>query len=106
GFFRQRVISRTRDAGTALLGGEETCGAPVRTPGEAAEAPQNRRAWTGNADAAQPPGAAGSQPMVRTPVRLPPPKPGPERMSAETLASFGIADDEIATLQAEGVAGR
>ena len=39
-------------------------------------------------------------------LRLPPPKPGPERMSAETLASFGIADDEIATLQAEGVAGR
>ena len=106
GFFRQRFLSKTRDEWAALLAGEETCVAPVLTPGEAAEAPQNRRAWTGNADAAQPPGAAGSQPMVRTPVRLPPPKPGPERMSAETLASFGIADDEIATLQAEGVAGR
>ncbi len=98
GFFREAFRSKTRDEWSALLSGEETCVAPVLTPGEAAEAPQNQRARTAHPD--------GSKTMVRTPVRLPAASLAPERSTAATLASYGFSGEEIATLQKDVVAGR
>ncbi len=96
-FFREQFRTRTRDEWAALLAAEETCVAPVLTPGEAARAPQNERMF--RREPGQP------APLVRSPVRMPPAAIGPERDTAATLASFGLSRSAIAELRRQGAIG-
>jgi crotonobetainyl-CoA:carnitine CoA-transferase CaiB-like acyl-CoA transferase len=95
--FRHAFAQRTRDEWLALLGDADACVAPVLTPGEAADAPHTARMRR------EAPG--GGTPLVRSPVRLSPAPLSAGRTTAETLAAYGFAPEELQGLAEEGVIG-
>jgi alpha-methylacyl-CoA racemase len=92
--------SKTCDEWMRLLGSEDTCVAPVSTPGEAAHTVQMQCSGALSVDGA---------PLVPSPVRLEAAAPstprGTQRGTAATLASFGFTEAEIRTLQEQGSIG-
>jgi alpha-methylacyl-CoA racemase len=78
------------------FGGADACVSPVASIAEVAASPLGERAVRS--------GAKGER-LVRTPVRLPLPDPGPERTTSGVLSDAGFSGEEIRALQQAGAAG-
>ena len=93
--------TRTRDEWCALLEGTDACFAPVLDPDEAPEHPHNRdRATFTEVDGVVQPAPAPRFSRTAPAIAGPPSAPG--QHSAEALAEWGFAVDDIAALRAAG----
>ena len=100
--FAKVFAQRTRDEWVAAAAGRDACLAPVLTIDEAPEHPQMRaREVYAMFDGLRHPGPAPR--FSRTPSELRRPAPKPGRDSRPALADWGIAQDQIAALEAAGV---
>jgi alpha-methylacyl-CoA racemase len=93
---RDAFAARTRAQIEAELSGADACVSPVRTIAEVAASPLAERALRRD---------AGSEKLLRTPVRLPLAELEPERDTPRVLADFGFGAAEVRELIAAGVAG-
>ena len=95
------IRTRTRDEWCALLEGTDVCFAPVLDPGEAPEHPhlRERGTFTEVGGVVQP---APAPRFSRTTPEVPTSPPAPGEHTAEALADWGFASDEIAFLRSQG----
>jgi len=87
--------SQTRSEAEALFEGEDTCVTPVLSTAEVAASAIMERAQRSEA----------GEKLVRSPVRLDPPKLAQERSAGALLARFGFSREEIETLGRSGAMG-
>lgn len=103
--FAAHFRRKTRDEWCAIMEGTDICFAPVLSFGEAPSHPHNQaRASFVEVDGIMQPGPAPR--FSRTPSSV---KGGPPEFGAHTesaLAAWGIAEDDIAALKADGAIGR
>jgi alpha-methylacyl-CoA racemase len=99
----ERLRQRTRDDWAAHFAGSDACVAPVLSLGEAADHPHNRARGTfiENGRLRRP---APAPRFSATPSTVAgPPSHGDTRQTAETLARFGLADEEAEALAKSGM---
>ncbi|HUY63150.1 MAG TPA: CaiB/BaiF CoA-transferase family protein [Acidimicrobiales bacterium] len=100
GIFR----TKTRDEWTELFAGTDACGAPVLSPWEAHTHPHNvARGTFVEVNGVVQPGPAPRFSRTPSMVERPPPVAGQD--TDEGLSAWGVAEDRIAALRADGALG-